>query len=88
VASARGAAAEGSGLRARPRRVDGEERLRGQFEGFDWAAARDLAAAGTRLYPGDVLAGPPLSQVDVEPGCTVEIVALPIGAFGQSVSRD
>jgi hypothetical protein len=69
-------------------RVDGEERLRGQFEGFDWAAARDLAAAGTRLYPGDVLAGPPLSQVDVEPGCTVEIVALPIGAFGQSVSRD
>jgi hypothetical protein len=27
--------------------------------GFDWEAARDLAAGGTVLYPGDLLAGPP-----------------------------
>jgi hypothetical protein len=28
--------------------------------GFDWVAARDLAAAGTVLRAGDLLAGPPL----------------------------
>lgn len=27
-------------------------------DGFDWKAARDLAAANTRLRPGDLLAGP------------------------------
>jgi Fumarylacetoacetate (FAA) hydrolase family len=69
-------------------RVDGVERLRGRFEGFDWAAAHDLAAAGTRLYPGDLLAGPPLAVVEVEPGGDVEIDAPPIGALTQSVSRD
>jgi Fumarylacetoacetate (FAA) hydrolase family len=69
-------------------RVDGEERLRGRFEGFDWSAARGLAAARTRLYPGDVLAGPPLAPVDVEPGSTIEIVAPDIGALTQSLSRD
>jgi hypothetical protein len=69
-------------------RVDGDERLRGRFEGFDWSAARGLAAARTRLYPGDVLAGPPLAPVDVEPGSTIEIVAPDIGALTQSLSRD
>jgi hypothetical protein len=34
--------------------------------GFDWEAAVALAAAGTALYPGDVLAGPALHAVDVE----------------------
>ena len=29
-------------------------------DGFDWAAARELAAAYTRLRPGDLLAGPVL----------------------------
>jgi hypothetical protein len=39
-------------------RVDGSERARGAFGRFDWVAARDLAAEGTRLYPGDLLVGP------------------------------
>jgi len=69
-------------------RVDGDERLRARFEGFDWEAARELAAAGTRLYPGDVLAGPSLAAVDVDPGSAVEIDAAGIGALMQSVSPD
>jgi hypothetical protein len=69
-------------------RVGGEERLRGRFDGFDWDGARELAAAGTRLYPGDLLAGPPLAAVSVEPGSDAEIDAPPIGALTQSVSRD
>jgi hypothetical protein len=32
----------------------------GHEDGFDWEAARALAAANTRLRPGDVLAGPVL----------------------------
>jgi hypothetical protein len=69
-------------------RVGGEERGRGRFQGFDWGAARELAAAGTRLYPGDLLAGPPLEAVEVDPGASVEIDAPPIGALAQSLSRD
>jgi hypothetical protein len=69
-------------------RMDREERLRGRLEGFDWSAAHDLAASGTRLYPGDLLAGPPLAVVKVEPGREVEIDAPPIGTLTQSVSRD
>jgi hypothetical protein len=69
-------------------RVDGKERLCGRFDGFDWAAARDLAAEGTRLYPGDLLAGPSLAAVEVEPGRAAEIDAPAIGALTQSVSRD
>jgi hypothetical protein len=69
-------------------RVGGEEQLRGRFDGFDWVAARDHAAAGTRLYPGDLLAGPQLAAVEVELGSSVEIDAPPIGALIQSVSRD
>jgi hypothetical protein len=29
---------------------------------FDWDTARDVAAANTRLRPGDLLAGPPLAR--------------------------
>jgi hypothetical protein len=32
----------------------------GRADGFDWEAARTLAAANTRLRPGDLLAGPVL----------------------------
>jgi hypothetical protein len=32
--------------------------------GFDWEAARDVAAENTRLRPGDLLAGPPLARYD------------------------
>jgi hypothetical protein len=45
-------------------RVDGEERAVARFDGFDWAAARDLAADGTRLRTGDLLAGPPAGVVE------------------------
>jgi hypothetical protein len=66
-------------------RVDGDERARGRFPELDWAAARDLAAAGTRLHPGDLVAGPPLAAVEVEPGADVEIVVPEIGALSQSL---
>ena len=69
-------------------RVGGEERLRGRFDGFDWQAARALAAAGTKLLPGDLLAGPPLPAVDVPRGGSVELDAAGIGTLSQSVSRD
>jgi hypothetical protein len=66
-------------------RVRGEERLRGSFAGFDWAAAREHAAAGTSLRPGDLLAGPPLGVVEgVEPGHGVEI---DVGGIGTLVQR-
>jgi hypothetical protein len=77
--------ADGLGAMAR---VDGDERLRAAFPGFDWTAACDLAAAGTRLYPGDLLAGPSLSPVEVAPGGTVEIEVPDIGVLAQIVSRD
>ena len=32
--------------------------------GFDWTAAVSLAAAGTALYPGDILGGPALESRD------------------------
>jgi hypothetical protein len=44
-------------------RVDGAERLRTVLPGFDWEAARDHAATGTELRPGDVLAAPAAQEV-------------------------
>jgi hypothetical protein len=64
-------------------RVDGDECTREAFPALDWGVARDLAAAGTRLHPGDLVAGPPLEPVDVEPGADVEIVVAEIGALAQ-----
>jgi 2-keto-4-pentenoate hydratase/2-oxohepta-3-ene-1,7-dioic acid hydratase in catechol pathway len=76
----------GGGLEAAVR-VRGAERLRGRFGGFDWEAARALAAAGTVLRPGDLLAGPAVGAVgDVEAGDTVEIAVDGIGVLGQAVS--
>ena len=54
--------------------------------GFDWAAATALAAAGTHLYPGDVLAGPIREQRDVRAGERVSLEADGIGAFEQRVA--
>jgi hypothetical protein len=68
-------------------RVDGDDRLHGRFAGFDWAAARDRAAAGTILRPGDLLAGPSLGVVpDLVAGERVEIDVAGIGVLAQSVS--
>jgi hypothetical protein len=74
------------GLEARVR-VDGVERLRGAFGGFDWEAAREHAAVGTTLRPGDILAGPALGKVDaIEPGRVVELEVATIGTLEQSTS--
>jgi len=67
-------------------RVDGEERAGGSFVAFDWAVARDLAAEGTTLRAGDLIAGPALGAVgDLVPGCRIEIDAEEIGALAQAV---
>jgi 2-keto-4-pentenoate hydratase/2-oxohepta-3-ene-1,7-dioic acid hydratase in catechol pathway len=68
-------------------RVDGVERARTSFEDFDWEAARDLAADRTRLYPGDLLVGPPLEAVDgIASGSVVELEIPVIGVLEQVVS--
>jgi len=68
-------------------RVDGVERLRARFGGFDWEAARDLAAEGTWLRPGDLLAGPALGIVEgVAAEASVEVDVDVIGVLRQSVS--
>jgi len=69
-------------------RADGTERLRSRFEDFDWAAARDLAAEGTTLHAGDLLAGPALGSVEVEPGSALELGVEGIGALAQTASQD
>ena len=53
--------------------------------GFDWTAAAALAAAGTALYPGDILAAPAQHARDgVEAG---ESVALEIEGIGTLEQR-
>jgi fumarylacetoacetase-like protein len=70
-------------------RVGGEEELRGRFEDFDWTAARDFAAEGTVLRPGDLLAGPAAGLVEgIEPGSSVELEVSPIGVLRHTVLRD
>jgi hypothetical protein len=67
-------------------RVSGKEALRGRFDGFDWARAHDLAAAGTSLAPGDLLAGPALGAVDgIEPDALVDLDVEGIGTLAHTV---
>ena len=54
--------------------------------GFDWAAATALAAAGTHLYPGDVLAGPVRERRDVRAGESVSLGIEGIGILRQRVA--
>jgi len=68
-------------------RADGAERIRGRFGGFDWPAARDLAAFGTVLRPGDLLAGPALDAVEIAPGTGAELLIEGIGILAAPVSR-
>ena len=44
--------------------MDDAERPRATFKGFDWRAALSLAAEGTKLYPGDLVAGPGAAEVE------------------------
>lgn len=70
-------------------RVGGEEELRGRFEDFDWTAARDFAADGTVLRPGDLLAGPAARVAEgIELRSWVELEVGPIGVLGHSVLQD
>jgi hypothetical protein len=64
--------------------VDGGEQLRGRFD-VDWQALRDLAAEGTRLYPGDLLAGPAVGEVEIA-GSSVEIDVATVGVLDQVVA--
>ncbi len=68
-------------------RLDGEERLHASFSGFDWTAARDLAAESTALQLGDILAAPEPGRVEgIGPGGLVELEVEGIGALRQRVA--
>jgi hypothetical protein len=67
-------------------RVDGDALAGDQAGRFDWQAARDLAADGTELYPGDLLVGPATTEVSIVPGSAVEIEVDGIGALRQQVA--
>jgi hypothetical protein len=67
-------------------RVDGAERSRALVDGFDWDAAVALAAEGTRLLPGDLLAAPSSGEVEgISPGSAVELEVEAIGVLTQKV---
>jgi hypothetical protein len=66
-------------------RVDGRERMRQVAPGFDWHAALALAAEGTRLYPGDLIAGPACGLVEeIARGSRVEVEVEGIGVLEQT----
>jgi hypothetical protein len=66
-------------------RVDGLER-RFDFEPFDWETARDFAAEGTVLRPGDILAGPaPVAVEPIPQTAQVEVEIDGIGTLRQGV---
>jgi hypothetical protein len=67
-------------------RVDGDERGLLTTPAFDWNDARDLAASGTALRPGDLLAGPAWALVDpVPPTSEVELEVDVMGTLRQDV---
>ena len=68
-------------------RAGGEERLGTALEGFDWARARELAAAGTTLRPGDLLVSPAAGVVaGLSAGTDVELQADGIGVLALQVA--
>jgi hypothetical protein len=68
-------------------RLDGAERARFAATAFDWDAAVPFAALGTRLYPGDLLAGPSCGLVEgIPPGSAVEIEVDGIGTLEHRVA--
>jgi hypothetical protein len=76
----------GSASLAMSARVDGEARLSESLAAFDWAAARTLAAAGTELRPGDILASPAVGVLEgVGPGAAVELDVPAIGLLETTV---
>ena len=63
--------------------VGGRKTPAAPFPGFDWAAARDFAAAGTTLRAGDLLAGPSPGEIEVAAGSDVGIEIAGIGDLEQ-----
>jgi hypothetical protein len=60
--------------------------LEAEAPAFDWERARQLAARGTTLRPGDILAGPAvLNSVAVVTGGPVEVELGSIGVFRQRI---
>ena len=67
--------------------VDAVERAADAFTGFDWQAAVALAAAGTKLYPGDLIAGPSAAVVEhAAAGSVVELTVEGIGVLEQRIA--
>ena len=62
-------------------RLGDAEALRASFVRFDWDGAGRLAADGTTLLPGDILAGPALEPVVVPSGRAVEVEVAEIGTL-------
>ena len=63
-------------------RVDGEDRYHDSLGGFDWDSARELAAEGTALRPGELIASPsPGTLEGVEAGAHVELEIAGIGVL-------
>ena len=57
------------------------------LDGFDWSSAVQLAAAGTALYPGDILAAPASEPLVGEPGGEVTIEVDGLGALEQRLAE-
>jgi hypothetical protein len=68
-------------------RVDTVQRGADAFAGFDWQAAVSLAADGTKLHPGDLIAGPNVGVVgNIAPGSAVAIEVDGIGTLEQRIT--
>ncbi len=67
--------------------VDGSERVRSSLGGFDWEHAHALAAEGTALFAGDLLAGPAAATLDVPRGSEVAIDVTGIGTLAATTGR-
>jgi hypothetical protein len=68
-------------------RVDGRESLRQVVSGFGWDEAVSVACDRTRLYPGDLIAGPACGLVEgIAPGTAVEIHVEGIGLLEQTTA--
>ena len=68
-------------------RVDGEQRLAASGAGVDWEAVRRVAAAGTHLRTGDLLAGPAVGTVaGLRREARVEVDAHDIGVLAVTVA--
>jgi len=69
-------------------RVNGEERLHDSLGSFDWESARELAAEGTVLRPGELLVSPAAGELDgVGVGASVELDVTGIGVLTAGVEQ-